>query len=50
MIVGEEPTNVANRTVLMTEFRVAHHHESDGFHAHRRDRSYRPVADDNKTA
>ena len=33
MIVGEELTNVANGAVLMTEFRVAHHHVSDGFHA-----------------
>jgi len=33
VIVGEKLTNVANRTVLMTESRVAHHHVSDGFHA-----------------
>jgi len=33
VIVGEESANVANRTVLMTEFRVLHHHVSDGFHA-----------------
>ena len=37
MIVGEELTNVANGAVLMTEFRVAHHHVGDGFHAVRAD-------------